>query len=309
MKKRNIKQKYHPFEYDFQMVATKFSSGHDDEAPHVNWAECMNVSSDALFDMELAFLNAIDWKVYVSNEEFFEKIGSLERTLARRQGTHRGWFTYMEMGNLLPSIQIATDFIQTTLVFGLSYTFFVATMVASVFLVSRIPGTYLHTAQHARTTSTSTSATTATSTTPSVDLDSTSQALANDTGLMPTNMHNNTALDSMAVIENDSSIADILNRLNEVPDLQTSENQSNKRHDPYTFESWPSAILQNALNWSVISESLQRQRLIVDSCESDLDELSPSSFCNLTLSTNIYPLQSFNNRIKIDFNGVKLRFV
>lgn len=288
------------------MVATKFSSGHDDEAPYVNWAECMNVSSDALFDMEMAFLNAIDWKVYVSNEEFFEKIGSLEHTLAHRQGAHRGWFTYVEMSSLLPTIQIAKDFIQATLVFGLSYTLFVATMVASVFLVSRLPGTYLHASEHTTTTSTSTAAA---NTTQTAHLDSTSQALANDTRLMPTATHGNTAADSNAVVEDDPSIAHLLNRLNEVPDLEAMENQSNNRHAAHGFATWSSTLLENALNWSMISDSLQRQRYFVDSCESDLDELSPSSFCNLTLSTSIYPLRPFNNRIKIDFNAVKLRFV
>lgn len=285
------------------MVATKFSSGHDDEAPYVNWAECMNVSPDALFDMELGFLNAIDWKVYVSNEEFFEKIGLLERTLARRQGSHRGWFTYVEMSNILPSIQIAKNFIQTTLVFGLSYTLFVATMVASVFLVSRIPGTYLHQTQQTRTTSTNTSTAATTSTTQTIELDSTSQALTNDTTLT------GSMIDTDDIIENDSSITDILNRLNEVPELHTLNNHLNKQNEPHTFGTWSSTLLQNTLNWSVISDSLQRQRLIVDSCESDLDELSPSAFCNTTITANINPLQSFNNRIKIDFNGIKLKFV
>lgn len=46
------------------MVATKFYSGHDDEAPYVNWSECINTSPDNLLQMEICFLNAIDWKVY-----------------------------------------------------------------------------------------------------------------------------------------------------------------------------------------------------------------------------------------------------
>lgn len=125
------------------MVATKFYSGHDEEAPFVNWAECVNTSSAKLLQMELSFLNAIDWKVYVSNEEFFDKVKSLESTLAQRQGINRGFFTYSELNNVMPSVQIAKHFIQSTLVLGLSYTVFVATMVASVFLASQIPGTQL----------------------------------------------------------------------------------------------------------------------------------------------------------------------
>lgn len=125
------------------MVATKFYSGHDEEAPFINWSECVNTSSDKLLQMELSFLNAIDWKIYVSNEEFFNKVKLLEATLAHRQGMNRGFFTYSEMNCVLPSVQIAKHFIQSTLVLGLSYTVFVATMVASVFLASQIPGTQL----------------------------------------------------------------------------------------------------------------------------------------------------------------------
>lgn len=124
------------------MVATKFYSGHDDEAPYVNWAEC--TSSDNLLQMELSFLNAIDWKVYVSRDQFLEKVKSLEMTLARQQGIARGFFTYLEMDCVMPSVDSATQFIQAAVILGFSYTVFVATMVASVFLVSQIPGTCLH---------------------------------------------------------------------------------------------------------------------------------------------------------------------
>lgn len=101
------------------MVATKFYSGHDDDVPYVNWAECANMTPDNLLQMEIAFLNAIDWKVYASNEEFFEKVKTLEIALARRQGMHRGWFTYMEMNSLMPSIQIAKQILQSAFIFGL----------------------------------------------------------------------------------------------------------------------------------------------------------------------------------------------
>lgn len=124
------------------MVATKFYSGHDDEAPYVNWAECIN--GENLLEMELAFLNAINWNIYVSRAEFFEKVTSLEIVLARQQGIKRGFFTYSEMNSVMPSVDDVTQLIQTVIVLGFSYTVFVATMVATVFLVSQIPGTCLH---------------------------------------------------------------------------------------------------------------------------------------------------------------------
>lgn len=125
------------------MVATKFYSGHDEDSS-VNWAEYAKMTPDNLLRMELEFLAALDWKVYVSNEEFFEKVESIEKKLARRQGLARGWFTYMELDSLLPSIQITKSFLHFTFIIGLSYTAFVATIVASVFLVSQIPGSYLN---------------------------------------------------------------------------------------------------------------------------------------------------------------------
>lgn len=124
------------------MVATKFYSGHDEETPHVNWTECLN--SDNLLEMELSFLNAIDWKVYVSREEFFEKVEALEIILARQQGLKRGFFTYCEMDNVMPSVDSVTQIVQAAIVMSFSYTVFVATMVASVFLVSQLPCTCLH---------------------------------------------------------------------------------------------------------------------------------------------------------------------
>lgn len=124
------------------MVATKFYSGHDDEVPNVNWTEFLN--NDDLLEMELSFLNAIDWKVYVSRQQFFEKVKSLERVLARQQGLKHGFFTYLEMDSVMPSIDSVTQLIQATIVLTFSYTVFVATMVASVFLVSQLPCTCLH---------------------------------------------------------------------------------------------------------------------------------------------------------------------
>lgn len=274
------------------MVATKFYSGHDDEAPYVNWAECMNVTPDTLLDMELAFLNALDWKVYVSNEEFYEKVELLERTLAQQQGMHRGWLTYIEMNTLLPSIQIAKHFLQTIIVFGLSYTLFVATMVASVLLVSRIPGTYLNASQQTRSTQTT------------ADLQNTNQSIASDTRLLaPTN--------DIVDIDNadiEANSEDLINRLNGVPDLQIMENQTNEWDHPYTFLAWYTALQQSGLEWSDISNNFNRQRITVNSFGIDYNELL-SPVCNSTISTGIYPLQPIRDRININFNGVKLKFV
>lgn len=127
------------------MVATKFYSGHDDDSPHVNWAECLNTTPDNLLQMELSFLNAINWRVYVSNEEFFENVLSVEAILAQQQGTKRGFFTYIELSSAMPPIQIAKQLLHDFLIVSLSYTVFVASMIVSVMIVSQIPYTCLNT--------------------------------------------------------------------------------------------------------------------------------------------------------------------
>lgn len=131
-----------------QMIATKFYSGHDDEAPYVNWTECANMTSNDLLEMELNFLTALNWKVYVSNEQFFNKVVSLEIILSQKQGIKRGFYTYMELCNVMEFeniVLIAKQLIKSILVLSLSYTVLASTMVGSVFLASQIPGTYLST--------------------------------------------------------------------------------------------------------------------------------------------------------------------
>lgn len=126
------------------MIATKFYSGHDDEAPYVNWVECANTTSDVLLEMELNFLTALDWKVYVSNEEFFNKVISLEIILSQKQGIRRGFYTYLEISNVMQFdniVLITKQLIQSILVLSLSYTVLAATMMASVFLASNILNT------------------------------------------------------------------------------------------------------------------------------------------------------------------------
>lgn len=215
------------------MVATKFYNGHDDDAPYVNWAECMNKTSDNLLQMELSFLNAIDWAVYVSNGEFFGKVKSLEIILARRQGINRGFLTYTELHMLLPSVQIVKQFMQITLVLGMSYTLFVATMAASVLLASQIPGTYLHTAQS------------------SVDITSTNSSLKqqiedND----PTAMHSTTTETKTDFNDTDPSV--ILDTPNETSNQLARKKQSNI---PFLFSSWYSMLKTDSIRWFAIPSS------------------------------------------------------
>lgn len=134
-----------------QLVSTKFYNGYDEDVTLSDWAEYGNLTNDQLKIIELEFLAALNWNLYVSNEEFFRKFYSLEMILARKQGLHRGWFTYMELNHLLPSITIVKSFIQYTLVLAMGYAAFVATIAGSILLVSQVPGTSLYASTHSPT--------------------------------------------------------------------------------------------------------------------------------------------------------------
>lgn len=125
------------------MVATKYYSGYDDDEPFPDWAKYGGLSRKKLAKMELKFLMAINWHIFVSDIEFFEKLNCIEKILAQRQGLNRGWFTYMELYKLLPLINMTKSLIQFYVILGLSYAAFFAIILGSVNLVSQIPGSYL----------------------------------------------------------------------------------------------------------------------------------------------------------------------
>lgn len=269
------------------MVATKFYSGHDDEAPYVNWSECANMTSENLLQMELAFLSALDWKVYVSNEEFYEKVQCLETTLARRQGMQRGWFTYVELNSLLPSIQIAKHFLQATLIMGLSYTAFVATMVASVFLVSQIPGTYLNASS--KTTVQPGSSTLDTNDT------ITATSMATDNRTTDGETDSNILLDL------------IVDRLNETSDVEIDNKEpvSKNQWNLMPFTTWYSFLRSNTFKWSVITNDDDRQGI----CNNGFNKgMATNLFCNSTSPSSIFYIQPDSDRFKFDFSGIQSTF-
>lgn len=130
------------------MVSSKFYNGYDEDVLLTDWAEYGNLTNDQLKKIELDFLSALNWDLYVSNEEFFQKLKTIEIDLAKQQALHRGWFTYVELNHILPSITIAKSFIQYSLVLAMSYVAFVTTLAGSVFLASQVPGTSLYAATH-----------------------------------------------------------------------------------------------------------------------------------------------------------------
>jgi len=130
------------------MVSSKFlhDDGEEDEVFIDEWASSGGISIKELIQLEKEFLGAMHWEVFIHEHKFWKKLGELETSIAKRQGTGRGWFTYTELQNLLTTIDI-TNFIQgiaaVISVLLATYTLGVLTLVGSIFIVSNIPGSCL----------------------------------------------------------------------------------------------------------------------------------------------------------------------
>lgn len=126
------------------MISTKFYSGHDEETYLSDWIVDGNMTEDKLKQLELEFLCAIDWNIYISNEHFFAKLSTVEKTLAKREGLRRGWLTYTELIQFLPSFTLAKFLLNNITVMAVSYAASVMTIAGAFFLASQIPGNALH---------------------------------------------------------------------------------------------------------------------------------------------------------------------
>ncbi|XP_075149516.1 uncharacterized protein LOC142223513 [Haematobia irritans] len=126
------------------MISTKFYAGHDEEIYLSDWAEDGNMSEDRLKELELEFLSAIEWNIYISNEQFFDKLTCIEKTLARREGLRRGWLTYSELMQMLPSFTLAKFLLNNITIMAVSYAASVMTIAGAFFFAAQIPGTSLH---------------------------------------------------------------------------------------------------------------------------------------------------------------------
>ncbi|CAH2074767.1 unnamed protein product, partial [Iphiclides podalirius] len=81
------------------MVSNKFlqDDGEDDEVICSEWAASGGLELEQLKKLEVEFLNAIDWNVYVNERSFEAGLEWLERQVALRQATLRGFFTYGDL--------------------------------------------------------------------------------------------------------------------------------------------------------------------------------------------------------------------
>jgi hypothetical protein len=122
------------------MVSTKFYSDYDEMDVYTNvWANEGRVDIERLKQLEILFLNAIQWNLIVGKNEFYEKLKTVERLLAQKEGLSRGWFTYTELEMLMPSLEIAKQILNYTTILMFSYACSIATIALSSIILASIP--------------------------------------------------------------------------------------------------------------------------------------------------------------------------
>ena len=82
------------------MVASKFlhDDGEEDEVFNDEWAKSGAMEKKELIELELNFLSAIDWSIYVSSDEYEQTTQNIELAVALKQvGERGGWTTYSDL--------------------------------------------------------------------------------------------------------------------------------------------------------------------------------------------------------------------
>lgn len=124
------------------MVSVKFYSDYDEMDVFASaWAEEGRIDVERLRKLEITFLNAIQWNILVSQSEFYEKLKTVEKLLAMKEGLSRGWFTYTELEMLMPTIEIAKQILNYTTILMFSYACSIATIALSSVILASIPPT------------------------------------------------------------------------------------------------------------------------------------------------------------------------
>ncbi|MBN3295698.1 CNPD1 protein, partial [Amia calva] len=122
------------------MVASKYlyDEGEEEEVFNDEWGAAGKQDVQTVNKLEMNFLKAIDWSLYVEPHEFFEILSQLESSIAEKQGLKRGWFTYTDLCVLLEQAlwqqafsNIYLHFTKLACMLGLMYLTSVAGLIAS----------------------------------------------------------------------------------------------------------------------------------------------------------------------------------
>ncbi|XP_012273193.1 protein CNPPD1 [Orussus abietinus] len=127
------------------MIASKFlhDRGEEDEVYNIEWAQSGNLTLSQVNRLEKEFLNAINWSVYVCQQEFWDRLRRLERDVAYKEASKRGWFSYGELCCLVDSVRlldVVLTVVNMSSICLATYAAGVVTLLGSALVTSQIPG-------------------------------------------------------------------------------------------------------------------------------------------------------------------------
>ncbi|XP_046618760.1 protein CNPPD1 [Neodiprion virginianus] len=221
------------------MVASKFlhDDGEEDEVFNTEWAESAGLTLSEINSLEMDFLVAIDWTIFVCNNDFWDRLQRLERDIAYKEGQKRGWFSYTDLNFLMDSTQLMAV-IQTVMSVSsiclATYAAGIATLLGSALVASQIPGTSLTPRQPVVS---------------SKNTLETSQLLVPDPGPIPDDISSVNVLTSEFVIDSLSCNRSYLN-------FEQTENRNRTSNDIAGWEWWLSSLMTWLPDYSGLKSKL-----------------------------------------------------
>lgn len=122
------------------MVASKYlyDEGEEEEVFNDEWGAAGKLDVKTVNNLEMNFLNAIEWSLFTEPNDLFDTLSQLETSIAERQGMKRGWFTYTDLCVLLEQsawsqalTAICQHFTKVSCMLGLVYLTSVAGLIAT----------------------------------------------------------------------------------------------------------------------------------------------------------------------------------
>uniref|UniRef100_A0A3Q2TPT6 Protein CNPPD1 n=1 Tax=Fundulus heteroclitus TaxID=8078 RepID=A0A3Q2TPT6_FUNHE len=129
------------------MVASKYlyDEGEEEEVFNDEWGAAGKLDVQTINNLEMNFLNAIEWSLFTEPKDFFDILGQLETSIAEKQGMKRGWFTYTDLCVLLDHsawshalAAVYLHFLKVSCMLGLVYLTSVAGLVAGSAAVQQL---------------------------------------------------------------------------------------------------------------------------------------------------------------------------
>nr|XP_046238203.1 protein CNPPD1 [Scatophagus argus] len=129
------------------MVASKYlyDEGEEEEVFNDEWGAAGKLDVKTVNNLEMNFLNAIEWGLFTEPNDLFDILSQLEASIAERQGMKRGWFTYTDLCVLLEQsawsqalTSIYQHFTKVSCMLGLVYLTSVAGLIATSAVVHQL---------------------------------------------------------------------------------------------------------------------------------------------------------------------------